>query len=364
MNTLYPLLRHALFRLEPEAAHRLSIMALKSGLMPAPPITSDPRLRVAAAGLQFANPIGIAAGFDKNAEVPEAVLRLGFGFTEVGSVTPRPQTGNPKPRIFRLHSDRAVINRLGFNNDGHAAVLHRLTKLGSDRSGPIGVNVGANKDSGDRISDYVRGIDVFYEVADYFAVNISSPNTPGLRDLQARDSLGELLAAVREARDGRHREADAYKPVFLKVAPDLADGDLSDIAELSRAHELDGLIVSNTTLARDGLSASRHAGETGGMSGRPLFERSTIVLAKLRRLVGPSTTLIGLGGVDSAETATEKIRAGADLVQLYTGLIYEGPGIIASILKGLVDVMDRTGAGTISDLRDSHLDKWADRTLA
>ncbi|MCY6382503.1 quinone-dependent dihydroorotate dehydrogenase [Hoeflea prorocentri] len=363
MEALYPLLRHALFRLEPEAAHRLSIKALKSGLMPRPPLVRDPRLSVTKAGLHFNNPVGIAAGFDKNGEVPAAVLRLGFGFTEIGSVTPRPQTGNPKPRIFRLHSDRAVINRLGFNNEGHSAVLQRLMALGKGRAGPIGVNVGANKNSEDRISDYALGIDVFYQVADYFTVNISSPNTPGLRDLQARDSLTALLAAVKKARDDRHREADPYKPIFLKIAPDLNEGDLEDIAELSHSHTLDGLMVSNTTLAREGLSASRHAGESGGVSGRPLFERSTIVLAKLRRLVGPSMTLVGLGGVDSAETAAEKMRAGADLVQLYTGLIYEGPGIISSILSGLVDVMDRTGAASVNELRDLHLNEWAGKSL-
>ncbi|WP_419909424.1 quinone-dependent dihydroorotate dehydrogenase [Hoeflea sp.] len=363
-QAFYALARHALFRLDPESAHRLSIKALKSGLVQWRPAGDvDPRLAVQASGLQFANPLGMAAGFDKNAEVATEVLRLGFGFTEIGSVTPRPQTGNPQPRIFRLHSDRAVINRLGFNNDGHAEVLRRLQKLTAARPGPIGVNVGANKDSDDRIRDYALGITVFYDLADYFTVNVSSPNTPGLRDLQARENLTLLINAVHEARAASRSGNKAEKPIFVKVAPDLSEEDLEDIVQVAADCALDGLIVSNTTLSRQGLSAARHAGEAGGLSGRPLFERSTIVLAKLRKRIGPKMTLIGLGGVDSADTALEKIRAGADLVQLYTGFVYEGPAIVCAILNGLSRAVERENAGSIAELRDTHLDRWADKPM-
>lgn len=363
MRLLYTLARHALFALDPEAAHRLSIKALKSGALPRQAADADPRLAVNAAGLHFKNPIGIAAGYDKNAEVANAVLRLGFGFTEIGSVTPLPQPGNPQPRIFRLPADRAVINRLGFNNEGHAAALRRLRALTGARSGPIGVNVGANKDSQDRIGDYALGITVFYDVADYFTVNVSSPNTPGLRDLQARDSLTLLIGAVQEARSACRSAGAERKPIFVKIAPDLNEEDLENIASVAREKALDGLIVSNTTLSREGLRADRHVGQSGGLSGRPLFERSTIVLAKLRARVGPQMTLIGLGGVDSAHTALEKIRAGADLVQLYTGFVYEGPGIVPAILSGLSRAVARAGAGSIADLRDSHLDMWSEKPI-
>ncbi|MDA4848069.1 quinone-dependent dihydroorotate dehydrogenase [Hoeflea poritis] len=362
-HPLYRLARHALFALDPETAHRLSIKALKSGALPPQTADADPGLAVDAAGLRFKNPIGIAAGFDKNAEVANEVLRLGFGFTEIGSVTPLPQAGNPQPRIFRLPADRAVINRLGFNNEGHAAALRRLRGSTGPRPGPIGVNVGANKDSEDRIGDYALGITVFYDVADYFTVNVSSPNTPGLRDLQARENLMLLISAVQEARSARQSAGAEHKPIFVKIAPDLNEEDLRNIASVARETGLDGLIVSNTTLSRDGLRAGRHTGQSGGLSGRPLFERSTIVLAKLRALVGPQMTLIGLGGVDSAQTALEKIRAGADLVQLYTGFVYEGPGIVPAILSGLSRAVSREGIGSIADLRDSHLDAWAERSI-
>lgn len=360
-NPLFALSRRALFALEPETAHRMSIVALKSGVLPACPATLDPRLAVETAGLKFANPVGLAAGFDKNAEVPLEILRLGFGFAEIGSVTPKPQPGNEKPRVFRLPEDRSIINRLGFNNEGHDKVLERLTSLGKRKTGPIGVNVGANKDSKNRIADFALGIDVFYPVADYFTVNVSSPNTPGLRDLQARENLAELLNAVLGARQARQTAGEPAKPVFLKVAPDLAPDDLSDVAELAIEHALDGLIVSNTTLSREGLTPAPHVGETGGVSGKPLFERSTIVLAKLRQLVGPDMTIIGVGGVDSPETALEKIRAGADLVQLYTGLVYRGPGLVRALLTGLSKAVAREKADRIADLRDSALQVWAEK---
>ena len=258
------LARKGLFLFDPETAHGLSIAALKSGLVPACGLRADPRLRQTVAGLDFANPLGMAAGYDKNAEVPEALIRLGFGFAEIGTVTPRPQSGNPRPRIFRLAADEAVINRLGFNNEGHAAALQRLKAC--SRQAMIGVNIGANKDSDDRIADYVAGIGTFYDVARYFTANISSPNTPGLRDLQAKDSLDALLSAILAARADEASRSGRNVPVFLKIAPDLAEEGLDDIAEVALAHPLDGLIVSNTTLSREGLRDARQAGEAGGLS--------------------------------------------------------------------------------------------------
>lgn len=347
--------RRGLFLFDPETAHGLSIAALKTGLVPACGLRPDPRLAVTVAGLAFPNPLGMAAGYDKNAEVPDALLRLGFGFAEVGTITPRPQSGNPKPRIFRLEEDGGVINRLGFNNEGHDAVFARLSARKG--GGIVGVNIGANKDSTDRIADYVAGIRRFYRLAGYFTANISSPNTPGLRDLQARESLAALLKAVLSARDEEAAKAGMRKPVFLKIAPDLTEEGMDDIAAEVLAQSLDGLIVSNTTLARDGL-AGRHRGEAGGLSGKPLFERSTAVLARMRRRVGPALPIIGVGGISSAETAIEKIRAGADLVQLYSSMVYEGPGLAARVLSGLSRHLDREGLPSIGAQRDTRLDHW------
>jgi dihydroorotate dehydrogenase len=353
--------RRGLFLLDPETAHGMSIAALKSGLLPACSLAADPRLRQTVAGLDFVNPLGMAAGYDKNAEVPEALLRLGFGFTEIGTVTPQPQQGNPKPRIFRLVEGEAVINRLGFNNEGHAAAYARLAAI--RKGGLIGVNIGANKDSADRIADYVAGIRRFYDVAGYFTANVSSPNTPGLRDLQARESLAALLTSVLAARDAEAAKANRKIPVFLKIAPDLTEEGMDDIAAEALVHGLDGLIVSNTTLARDGLKDPRQAGEAGGLSGKPLFDPSTIVLARMRKRVGASMAIIGVGGVSSAETALEKIRAGADLVQLYSGMVYEGPGLAANILGGLSKLLDREGVTTIGELRDTRLAYWLSRNV-
>ncbi len=358
---LADLARKGLFLFDPETAHGLSITALRSGLVPACGLSADPRLRQTVAGLDFANPLGMAAGYDKNAEVPEALIRLGFGFAEIGTVTPRPQGGNPRPRIFRLAADEAVINRLGFNNEGHAAALQRLKAC--SRQAMIGVNIGANKDSEDRIADYVAGIGTFYDVARYFTANISSPNTPGLRDLQARESLSALLAAVLSARDGQSARAGRRVPVFLKIAPDLTEEGLDDIAEVALAHDLDGLIVSNTTLSRDGLTDRTHAGEAGGLSGKPLFAKSTTVLAKMRKRVGEALPIIGVGGVNSAETAAEKIRAGADLVQLYSCMVYAGPGLPATIVRGLSQLCDRDRLTSIRDIRGTRTNHWADRSL-
>lgn len=361
MSLLSTLGRKGLFLFDPETAHGLSIAALKTGVVPACPAKADPRLSQTIAGLAFANPLGMAAGYDKNAEVPEALIRLGFGFTEIGTVTPRPQEGNPKPRIFRLVEDDAVINRLGFNNAGHAAALERLKAYRRDAL--IGVNIGANKDSTDRIADYVAGIRTFYGVARYFTANISSPNTPGLRDLQAKESLDALLYAVLGARAEEAARSGRQVPVFLKIAPDLTEEGLDDIAEVALAHPLDGLIVSNTTLSREGLRNTQHAGEAGGLSGKPLFEKSTTVLAKMRRRVGETLPLIGVGGVSSAETAAEKIRAGADLVQLYSCMVYTGPGLAGEIVGGLSRICDREQVSSIRALRDTRTAHWADRVL-
>ncbi|TCU31777.1 quinone-dependent dihydroorotate dehydrogenase [Rhizobium azibense] len=353
--------RRGLFLFDPETAHGMSIAALRSGLVPACRISPDPRLVQTVAGLTFENPLGMAAGYDKNAEVPEALLKLGFGFTEIGTVTPKPQSGNPRPRIFRLVDDEAVINRLGFNNEGHDAAFRRLSAIRG--KGIIGVNIGANKDSEDRIADYVTGIRRFYSVARYFTANISSPNTPGLRDLQARESLAALLSAVLAARDEEAARSGRKIPVFLKIAPDLTEEGMDDIAAEALSHGLEGLIVSNTTLARHGLKDQRQAKEAGGLSGKPLFDKSTAVLAKMRKRVGAALPIVGVGGVSSAETALEKIRAGADLVQLYSGMVYEGPGLPGEIVRGLSKLLDREQVKSIRQLRDTRVDHWATRNV-
>ena len=347
-----------LFRFSPETAHGLSIAALKAGLGGRFDAGFDPRLASTVCGLAFPNPLGMAAGYDKNAEVPDALLRLGFGFAEVGTVTPRPQPGIPKPRIFRLPDDRGVINRLGFNNEGHAACLARL-KARASRGGIVGVNIGANKDSDDRAGDYVEGVRTFAPLASYLTVNVSSPNTPGLRNLQSRESLADLLARVMAARDESAQTGANRPPVFLKVAPDLSEAEMDDIAMEVLDKGTDGLIVSNTTLSREGLIDSRTGAQAGGLSGRPVFRRSTAVLARLRQRVGPDLPIIGVGGVEDAQTALEKIRAGADLVQLYSCMVYGGPGLPAHILKGLSAIADREGLQTLGELRDTGVAQWA-----
>ena len=354
----WPLIRAGLFRIDPETAHGLSIRGLKTGLMPQAPAAADPRLAVTVAGLTFPNPVGLAAGYDKNAEVPAAMLKLGFGFTEIGSVTPKAQEGNPRPRLFRLIDDQGVINRFGFNNQGHGPALARLRQM--QVAGIVGVNIGANKEASDRVADYVAGIHAFYGVAAYFTANVSSPNTPGLRDLQGRDSLRQLLTAMLSARDHLALRSGRRVPVFLKIAPDLTEEGLDDIAAEILGCTLDGLIVSNTTLSREGLRDTETAREAGGLSGKPLFDRSTKVLAKMRRRLGQDFPIIGVGGVHSAESAAEKIRAGADLVQLYSAMVYEGPG---RIVRGLSDLCDRQNLASIGEIRDSRLDYWADRNI-
>ncbi len=359
VNLLERLGRQALFCLEPETAHGLSIQALKAGLPVAKSPRHDERLRTTLAGLTFDNPLGMAAGYDKNAEVPDALLTLGFGFAEVGTVTPLPQAGNAKPRIFRLQEDRAVINRLGFNNDGHDAAARRLADR-AWRAGVVGVNIGANKDSADRVGDYVLGVERFTALASYLTINISSPNTPGLRDMQARASLAHLLSAVAGAREAAATAAGRRPPLFLKIAPDLHDGDLADIAAEVLENGIDGVVVSNTTVTRPALRSPARD-EQGGLSGQPLFERSTAVLARMRQLLGPDAILIGVGGVDGVDTALEKIRAGADLVQLYTGMVYAGPALPGAIVRGLSKFLDKEGLKSLSEIRDCRAAHWAGR---
>lgn len=352
--------RQLLFSFDPETAHGLSLTALRCGLPVGVPARPDKRLAVRVAGIDFPNPLGMAPGYDKNAEIPDALLRLGFGFAEVGTITPKPQAGNPKPRIFRLTLDDAVINRLGFNNEGHDAAARRL-EIRKGRGGVVGVNIGANKDSDDRIGDYVEGIQRFSRYATYLTANISSPNTPGLRDMQARSSLAELLSRMLEARAGL--PATQQVPIFLKIAPDLVEGDLDDIAAEVTDKGLAGVIVSNTTITRPALRSKAHAGETGGLSGKPLFARSTAVLARMRQRLGPDMPIIGVGGIDSAETALEKIRAGADLVQLYTGMIYAGPKLPGRVVSGMSAALDALGAKSIGELRDSRVAHWASEPI-
>jgi dihydroorotate dehydrogenase len=351
------LVRPLLFRIDPEVAHGLSIKVLSSGLHPSVRPDRDPRLSRTLFGLNFANPLGIAAGLDKNAEIPDPLLALGFGFVEIGTITPLSQPGNPKPRMFRLVDDHGVINRLGFNNEGHAAARRRL-EARRGKPGLVGVNIGANKDAVDRVADYVVGIETFSDIASYFTVNVSSPNTPGLRDLQARGALDELLSRVLEARDGRARRV----PVLLKIAPDMDEAGLADVADVALARKIDGVIVSNTTISRPKLRDAATAKEMGGLSGRPLFRLSTIQLARFRKLVGPDLPLIGVGGIESAETAFAKIAAGADLVQMYSGFVYGGPGLPAAILAGLSRILDRRGIPSIADAVGIDVEKWASET--
>ena len=334
---LYPLIRPLAFALDAETAHRATIKLLSMAPLPLPQF--PPELALQVAGLSFPSPVGLAAGFDKDAEVPDAMLGLCFGFVEIGTVTPRLQAGNPKPRLFRLTEDRAVINRMGFNNAGQAAALHRLSKR--KRQGIVGVNIGANKDSPDRIADYVAGVRAMGPVADYLTVNISSPNTPGLRNLQAGGELVELLAAVREARQ-------PGIPIFLKVAPDLEGGDHDRIVRAAIDQGIDALIVSNTTVSRPSL-LSPEAGETGGLSGRPLKALALEQLKKFRVATGGQLPLIAAGGIENAEDAWERIRAGASLIQLYSAMVYEGPGIARRIADGLAKRLRHEGMSSIAE---------------
>ena len=355
-NSLFSLAQPFLTALDPETAHGLAIQALKAGIYPRPDAAAPDNLAQTVFDLKFANPVGIAAGFDKNAEVPDAILRLGMGFAEVGTLTPAAQSGNPRPRIFRLKSKRGVINRLGFNNDGHAPALVRLQQR--EQNGIVGVNIGANKDSADKTLDYVAGIKTFAAVASYFTVNISSPNTPGLRGLQQRDELDRLLEAVLKQRDACAKEQPRV-PVLVKIAPDLTEAELKDIVEICLQREIDGAIISNTTIARDSVQGADNAQQSGGLSGAPLFEKSTAVLARFHVLSAGKIPLIGVGGIDSAQSAYAKIIAGATLVQLYTGLIYQGVGLVGSIISGISDLLARDGYENIADAVGTGAEEWA-----
>ena len=333
---------------DPEDAHRMAIQ----GLRLLPPVKSradDHKLAVRAFGLNFPNPIGMAAGFDKSAEAPDALLRLGFGFVEIGTVTPKPQGGNPRPRLFRLERDEAVINRMGFNNDGAEAALRRLAAR-AHHGGIVGVNVGANKDSSDRVADYVKLIETFAPVASYFTVNVSSPNTPGLRNLQQSAALDELLAKVIDARE-RVRKNAGDSPVLLKIAPDLSLAELDDVVQIARSRGVDGMIVANTTLARpSSLREQTRAKEQGGLSGRPLFRLSTRMVAETYVRTEGAFPLIGVGGIDSGGAALTKIRAGASLIQLYSSLVYKGLGLVEDIKNDLASTLLRTGRDSLSEI--------------
>jgi dihydroorotate dehydrogenase len=345
MGLLDRLARPLLYALDPEDAHRLAIRMLQIAPLP-PPCGDDTRLTMRVLGLNFPNPIGIAAGFDKNAEVPDALLRAGFGFVEVGTITPLPQPGNPRPRLFRLDGDAAIVNRLGFNSEGADAVLRRLAMRAS-AGGIVGINVGANKDAVDRVADYVRLIERFAAVASYVTINISSPNTPGLRDLQQATVLDGLLARVIDARE-RVAPTAGPAPVLLKIAPDLALADLDDVVAVARARRVDGMIVGNTTVSRPaGLREVEKGEEAGGLSGRPLRPLADRMLAETYVRVEGVFPLIGVGGIDSGASALGKIRAGASLVQIYSGLVFRGLGLIGEIKQTLAAALDRDRAQSL-----------------
>jgi dihydroorotate dehydrogenase len=348
MPNLYPLIRLPLRRLPREAAHELTLRGLELGLgrflgVAAAPDPDPPVLAQRLWGLDFANPVGLAAGYDKDARVPDAMVQLGFGFVEVGTVTPRSQRGNPKPRLFRLEQDRAIINRMGFNSRGLDAVCERLSRR--IRSGVVGVNLGKNRDTNDAAGDYAEGILRAARLADYLVVNVSSPNTPGLRELQHRAMLGSLLERLTRVRE----EAGCPVPLLVKIAPDLTSVERRDIAEVALDTGIDGLIVSNTTVERPHGLVSRNAHQAGGLSGRPLFALSTALLAEMYRLTQGRLPLIGVGGIASAEDAYAKIRAGASLVQLYTALVFLGPGLVSQIKSGLASLLKSDGFRSIAE---------------
>jgi dihydroorotate dehydrogenase len=357
LSGLFGLGQTLLLALDPERAHDLTLKTLELGVYPRSSGSDDPRLKQAVFGLDFPNPIGMAPGFDKDARVPHQLLEMGFGFVEVGTLTPRAQSGNPAPRVFRSHRDRAIVNRLGFNNEGQDAALTRLARR---PRGIVGVNLGANRDSTDRIADYADGITRMAPVADYFTINISSPNTPGLRDLQAPRKLDALLGKVQEARKALGPKAP---PLLVKLAPDLADADLPEVAAVIEQNEADGIIVSNTTLARDNLRDETLLREAGGMSGRPAFLRTTRMLARVHQATEGRLPLIGVGGLDSGEAALAKIEAGASLIQLYTALVFEGPGLIGRIKDTLVRAMARENADNLKPLIGRRAGEWSEKEL-
>ncbi|GHE05334.1 dihydroorotate dehydrogenase (quinone) [Allgaiera indica] len=341
----------ALHRLDPERAHGLSLTALRAGLVPLPGCVTSARLKTRIAGLDLPNPVGLAAGFDKNAEALAPLARAGFGFLEVGAATPRPQPGNPRPRLFRLSQDRAAINRFGFNNDGAQAIAARLARR--PRDAVIGLNLGANKDSADRAADFAQVLASCGAHLDFATVNVSSPNTEKLRDLQGKAALSALLAGVLAMRDSLPRKI----PVFLKIAPDLTEAELADIAEVALNSGIDAVIATNTTLDRTGLHGP-HAQEAGGLSGAPLFERSTRVLARLSALTDGGLPLIGVGGISNAEQAYAKIRAGASAVQFYTAMVYDGIGLAPRIARGLDALLARDGFASVAEAVGTARKEW------
>jgi len=341
----------ALRQIDPETAHGIALKAVQYGLGPRPgPVTSS-RLAVTLAGLHLANPVGLAAGFDKNAQAIGPLSRAGFGFVEMGAATPRPQAGNPRPRLFRLTEDKAAINRFGFNNDGAEAIAARLAKRSPGI--PVGLNLGANKDSADRAADFAAVLTRCGAHVDFATVNVSSPNTERLRDLQGPEALAALLEGVMRARAALDRPI----PVFLKIAPDLSDTDLSDLAKVAQAARVDAIIATNTTLSREGLT-SAHRDQAGGLSGAPLFDRSTRVLARLSALTDGAVPLIGVGGVGSADQAYAKIRAGATAVQLYTALVYGGLSLVSDIVRGLDLLLKRDGFASVADAVGTGRNDW------
>jgi len=344
--------RDSLLKMDPETAHGATITALRLGLAPQQDGPDPKELRTSLCGLELSNPIGMAAGFDKNAEVPRPLALMGFGMVEIGTVTPLPQTGNAKPRLFRVGAAEGVINRMGFNNDGHDAVFARLK--GQRIGAALGVNIGANKASADFVADYVLGVERFADLADYLTVNISSPNTPGLRDLQAEEALKRLLGAVLKARS----KAKVRVPVFLKLAPDLDEKAMDDIAKAIGGTDLDGLIVSNTTISRDPVAGEENAAETGGLSGRPLFNLSTRRLAQMRQRVG-DLPIIGVGGIHSPQSAVAKFEAGANAIQLYSALVFDGLDLLDRIKRGLAVAVRNAGATGVAELTGRQVDDWA-----
>ncbi len=351
MNPLERLALALLHRMDPERAHALSIRALKTGLAPLPRPFTSPRLETEIAGLSLPNPLGLAAGYDKNAEVLAPLARAGFGFIEAGAVTPRPQPGNPRPRLFRLPEDRAVINRFGFNSEGMEAVAQRLARRPQDAV--IGLNLGANRNSPDRAADYAAVLERLGDHLDFATVNVSSPNTENLRDLQGAEALSALLSGVMETRARLARQI----PIFLKIAPDLEDREIGEIARVALDAGIDGIIATNTTLSRDGLTGAER-GQSGGLSGAPLFAPSTRLLARLYKETGGRLPLIGVGGIATAEHAYEKIRAGASALQIYTALVYGGLSLVGEILRGLDQLLAREGFATVAEATGTNTEKW------
>ncbi|MGV8855855.1 MAG: quinone-dependent dihydroorotate dehydrogenase [Devosia sp.] len=360
-SALSPLLRvpalsgltqQALLKMDAETAHGATITALRLGLAPQQTHPDGAELRTSLCGLDLTNPVGMAAGFDKNAEVPRQLAQMGFGMVEIGTVTPRPQSGNPKPRLFRIAGAQGVINRMGFNNEGHAAAFARLKGLRVPAA--LGVNIGANKDSEDFVADYVAGVAKFAGLADYLTANISSPNTPGLRNLQADEALRRLLGEILAAR----AKARTRVPIFLKIAPDLDEAALDAIAKVVLATDLDGLIVANTTLSREAVAGLENATEAGGLSGRPLFELSTQKLAQVRLRVG-DLPIIGVGGIHSPQSALAKVEAGANAIQLYSALVFGGLDLLDTIKRGLVAAVRAQGKTNIAQLVGSKATDWA-----